>query len=60
MPDVYTLPAFVADLRSIAAEELSPAKTLAHVRPLASRFAHERTWLRPEHYQTDPEQGFLC
>lgn len=59
MGTAYALDAFVADLRAAAAETRTPADTLARVRPLAVRLAAERTWLRPEHYRTDPEQGFL-
>ena len=55
----YMLQDFVSDLRTLAATASSPAETLARVRPLAVRLAHERAWLRPEHYRTDPEQGFL-
>ncbi len=55
----YTLDAFVTDLRVAAAQTRAPAETLARVRPLAVRLAADRTWLEPDHYRTDPEQGFL-
>ena len=59
MEIAYSLDAFVSDLRAAAAATRTSADTLARVRPLAVRLAAERTWLRPEHYRTDPDQGFL-
>jgi len=59
MNDPYTLDTFVADLRAAAASASKPAEVLARVRPLAVRLAADRSWVSPEHYRTDPEQGFL-
>jgi predicted metal-dependent enzyme (double-stranded beta helix superfamily) len=54
----YTIEGFVEDLRTIAAEGGGPATIVDRVRPLARELALGRTWLRPEHYACDPEQGF--
>jgi predicted metal-dependent enzyme (double-stranded beta helix superfamily) len=59
MTDRYPLGDFVSDLRAIAAAGLPDHETLSRVRPLAVRLAADRPWLLPEHYRTDPEQGFL-
>ena len=55
---VYTLDAFVKDLRTLAAETRDPGAMAARVRPLARELALARTWLQPKHYACDPEQGF--
>ncbi len=59
MSEPYALDTFVADLRDAGATTRTPAETLARVRPLAVRLAADRSWVSPEHYRTDPEQGFL-
>ena len=59
MAGAYTLESFVADLRAAVATTRLPVETLARVRPLAQRLAEDRSWLSPDHYRTDPEQGFL-
>jgi len=59
MSGAYTLESFVTDLRAAVATTHLPVETLARVRPLALRLAEDRSWLSPDHYRTDPEQGFL-
>ncbi len=55
----YTLDAYVADLRRITAANADYGKIFDGVAPLAGRLALARDgWLKPEHYETDEEQGF--
>lgn len=55
---VYTLDAYVADLRTIAASTIEPGAIAARVRPLARDLAVARTWLEKAHYACDEGQGF--
>jgi predicted metal-dependent enzyme (double-stranded beta helix superfamily) len=56
--DSYSLDQYVNDLRAITAAETDPVRITDRVAPLAKKFAAQRDWLRPEHWQCDPEQGF--
>ncbi len=58
MSDTYTLDQYVADLRRIAREADGEDRLLAEVAPLARKLALDRSWLKPEHYEADAEQGF--
>jgi predicted metal-dependent enzyme (double-stranded beta helix superfamily) len=56
---MYDLQRYVADLRAIAAATGDENEILGRVAPLAKKFAAEKSaWLKPGHYETDPEQGF--
>jgi predicted metal-dependent enzyme (double-stranded beta helix superfamily) len=54
----YTLDEYVADLRAIAAETSDDREIIGKVRPLARRLALSKSWLKPEHYECNAEQGF--
>ncbi len=55
----YTLDDYVADLRRITAATTDYAEIFDQVAPLASRLALAKdTWLKPEHYEINEEQGF--
>jgi predicted metal-dependent enzyme (double-stranded beta helix superfamily) len=54
----YDLPAFVDDLRAVAAQSSDPSRIIAKVRPLTQRLALDKSWLLPKHYACDEEQGF--
>lgn len=54
----YTLENYVEDLRAIAASTEDEGEIITRVQPLAQKLARDRSWLKPEHYETDPEQGF--
>jgi predicted metal-dependent enzyme (double-stranded beta helix superfamily) len=58
MGDTYTLPQFVQDLRTIAAQTQDPRKIITGVRPIVGRLALAKEWLQPHHYECDAEQGF--
>lgn len=58
MSETYTLDAYVADLREIVAEAGSESAIFDRLNPLAKRLATDRSWLKPEHYHIDAEQGF--
>ncbi len=54
----YTLDEFVADLRTITSETTDPDTIIVRLNPLAERLALDKSWLKPEHYKCDEEQGF--
>ena len=58
MTGSYGLDQYVRDLRIITAEETDPVKITERVAPLAKKFAQAPGWLRPEHWECDPAQGF--
>jgi len=58
MANPYTLEQYVADLRTITAQETDPEKITERVEPLAKKFAQAPGWMRPEYRECDAEQGF--
>jgi predicted metal-dependent enzyme (double-stranded beta helix superfamily) len=55
----YSLEIFVEDVRSALSAERDERRLVEHLKPLALRFASEsKSWLKPEHYECDAEQGF--
>jgi predicted metal-dependent enzyme (double-stranded beta helix superfamily) len=58
MPEPYSFSDYITDLRRITVETGNEDEIIGRVGPLAQRLAMDRTWLRPEHYEADPEQGF--
>jgi predicted metal-dependent enzyme (double-stranded beta helix superfamily) len=56
--DGYTLDEYVEELRTITAQANDDRAIISKVRPLARRLALARTWLKPEHYRCNEEQGF--
>ena len=58
MSDSYSIDRYAADLRAIAAETENEDEILRRVGPLAQRFAKDRGWLLPKHYEADAAQGF--
>ena len=54
----YTLADYIQDLRTVTSETQDPNEIIARVGPLAERAALSRDWLKPQHYECDPEQGF--
>ena len=49
---------FVAGLRGVATAGLAQAAALERVKLLVERLVGSRSWVRPEYYECDPEQGF--
>ena len=58
MGDNYSIEQYAAELRAIVAETDSEDEILKRVAPLAERFANDRSWLEPKHYEADEDQGF--
>ncbi len=56
--DGYSLEDYVGDLRDISARCEDDREVIGEVRPLARRLALAKTWLKPEHYKCNEEQGF--
>jgi len=49
---------FVSDLKSATAGIHDPAEVIARVTPLLKPLADDTSWVRPEFYQCDEDQGF--
>ncbi len=56
--DNYSLDDYVDHLRDITAQTPDDREIVSKVRPLARRLALAKTWLKPEHYECNEEQGF--
>lgn len=54
----YTLENYVEDLRAITASTEDEGEIITRVQPLAQKLARERSWLKPQHYEANAEQGF--
>jgi len=49
---------FVTELKTITAEEADPASVIERVKPLAAAMAEDTSWVKPEYYEADADQGF--
>jgi len=56
--NAYTLQEFIDDLRRITSEVTEELTVLSRVRPLAKRAALAKSWLTPELYSANQEQGY--
>jgi len=56
--NAYTLQEFIGDLRRITSEVTEERTVLSRVRPLAKRAALAKSWLTPELYSANQEQGY--
>ncbi len=54
----YAVRDFVRDLRAADSDAPGDSALVERITPLLARLAQSRRWLRPEHYECDPEQGF--
>jgi predicted metal-dependent enzyme (double-stranded beta helix superfamily) len=55
----YSIPQLADDLRAICSQAKDEREILSRGRPLARRAALAKdSWLKPQMYETDPEQGF--
>ena len=52
----YSLDDYVADLRRITAETTDESEIFDQLGPLAQRLVADKSWLKPEYYETDAEQ----
>ncbi len=57
MPEPYSIPALVKDLRRLQGEYADPRDILPEVSLLAARLAENTDWVRPEFYEVDESQG---
>jgi len=48
---------FVENLKTITAEETDPASVIERVKPLAAAMAADTSWVKPEYYEFDADQG---
>ena len=59
---IYDVPEFVEDLRRIVREETDERRIVEllepHILKLARTISTTPGWIRDEHYECDPNQGF--
>ena len=58
MTHTYSLQHYVEDLLAITAETGDEDEIISRVGPLARRMVADKSWLLPEYYESDDEQGF--
>ncbi len=58
MSQTYSLQDYIEDMRAIAGSAADEDEIFTRLGPLAQRLVADRSWLKPEHYEADPEQGF--
>ena len=54
----YGVEDYVADLRLITAETAIESEIFDRLGPLAQRLVADKSWLKPEYYEVDADQGF--
>ena len=54
----YSVDDYVADLRRIAAETTDQSEIFEKLGPCAQALVADKSWLKPEYYVVDKEQGF--
>jgi len=54
----YGIADFVKDLRDAAAAAADESAAVERIKPLVGRLARSPSWVRAEHYECDPQQGF--
>lgn len=57
-PEPYRLTRFVEDLRVIAGSAKTHGELFRRTEPLVKELVTNKEWLRPEHFEIDPVQGF--
>lgn len=57
-PQTDDMQSFVAELRKAVDVAANEAELLSHVGPLVQRMVQQRSWLRADMYDADPELGF--
>lgn len=55
---VYTLEQYVSDIRQIVAAQHDNSAITERIKPLAEKFAAERSWFTDQYREVDEEQGF--
>ena len=58
--DSYSLDNYIDDLRRITRATDDEGEIIASLGPLARRLALNKAWLKPHHYEADPESGFTA
>ena len=54
----YSVESYIKDIRSVVSEEVTQKSITERIKPLAQRLAGEKSWIKPEYYNVNDEQGF--
>ena len=54
----YSIGNYVKDIRAIVSKELSVSTITQSIKLLSKRLAADKSWIKPEYREVDPDQGF--
>ena len=54
----YSVESYIKDIRNVVSEEVTQKSITERIKPLAQRLAGEKSWIKPEYYNVNDEQGF--
>ena len=54
----YSVETYIKDIRAIVAREANQEAITENIKPLAKRLAADKSWIKPEYREVDPDQGF--
>ena len=54
----YSVDSYIKDISKVVEEETTQKVITERIKPLAIRLAGNKSWIKPEYYNVDEEQGF--
>ena len=54
----YSIEDYVTDIRLVVKEETDEGKIIDRIKPLSKKIAANKSWVKPEYFNVDKEQGF--
>lgn len=54
----YSVESYIKDIRNVVSVEETQKSITERIKPLAQRLAAEKSWIKPEYYNVNDEQGF--
>ena len=54
----YSIEDYVTDIRLVVKEETDEGKIIDRIKPLSKKIAADKSWIKPEYFNVDKEQGF--
>ena len=54
----YSLDRYISDIRLVVKEETDEVKIIERIKPLSKTLALNKSWIKPEYFDVDKEQGF--
>ena len=54
----YSVESYINDIRNVVKEEVAEKSITERIKPLALRLADDESWIKPEYFDVNEEQGF--